>query len=139
MFIGEHRCALDDKGRLNFPAKFREEMNGDFIVTRWLDDCLVAFPQTEWERMADLLSKNNRVKSRDMQRLLYSGASPVNPDKQGRILVPMNLRKHASLQKEVVVIGVGKHAEIWNAEAWEERTEMFSDESFAAAMEELDF
>ena len=56
MLIGEYSYAIDDKGRLNFPPKFREAMGGTFIVTRWLDDCLVAFPEDEWERISALLS-----------------------------------------------------------------------------------
>lgn len=139
--MGEHRCALDEKGRLNFPAKFREEMGDTFVITRWLDDCLVAFPQSEWERISAILSEKSMVKSRDIQRFLYSGAAEAAPDKQGRILVPMALRKHASLSKDVVVIGAGRKAEIWDAQAWDEmngNTRMDSD-TIAAAMEELDF
>ena len=139
VLIGEHRCALDDKGRLNFPAKFREEMGDNFIVTRWLDDCLVAFPNGEWERISAQLAEKSVVKSRDVQRFLYAGASEAAPDKQGRILIPGALRQHASLEKDVVVIGVGRHAEIWDAEAWRGMTGRLDSGSIASAMEELEF
>ena len=112
MLFGEHRCMLDDKGRVNFPARFRDEMGDSFIVTRWLDDCLVAFPEDEWERISALLSEKSMVKSRDVQRFLYATAVEASPDKQGRILLPANLRQHAKLEKDVTVIGVGRHAEI---------------------------
>lgn len=139
MLMGEHRCALDEKGRLNFPAKFREEMGKDFIVTRWLDHCLVAFPQAEWQRIAEILVDKSFVKSRDVQRFLYSGATKASPDKQGRIIVPAPLRTHAGLQKDIIVIGVGRHAEIWDAAAWERMADKMDDDMIEQAMEELDF
>jgi len=77
------------------------------------------------------------VKSRDVQRFLYSGAEEVAPDKQGRILVPGHLRQHATLDKEVVVVGVGRHAEIWDAAAWDAMGERLSSDAVAAAMEEM--
>ena len=139
MLFGEHRCVLDDKGRVNFPARFRDEMGESFIVTRWLDDCLVAFPEAEWERISNLLSEKSVVKSRDVQRFLYSGAAEAAPDKQGRILIPVPLREHAGLKKEVVVIGVGRHAEIWDAEAWQRMNQRLDSATIESAMEELDF
>ncbi|NLW78309.1 MAG: division/cell wall cluster transcriptional repressor MraZ [Ruminococcaceae bacterium] len=137
MLIGEHRCLVDDKGRLNFPARLRDGMGASFIVTRWLDDCLVAFPAQEWDRIAEMLAEKSVVKSRDVQRFLYSGAEEVAPDKQGRILVPGHLRQHATLDKEVVVVGVGRHAEIWDAAAWDAMGERLSSDAVAAAMEEM--
>jgi len=137
LLIGEHRCLVDDKGRLNFPARLRDGMGASFIVTRWLDDCLVAFPAQEWDRIAEMLAEKSVVKSRDVQRFLYSGAEEVAPDKQGRILVPGHLRQHATLDKEVVVVGVGRHAEIWDAAAWDAMGERLSSDAVAAAMEEM--
>ena len=139
MLFGEHRCTLDEKGRVNFPARFRDEMGESFIVTRWLDDCLVAFPEGEWERVSNLLAEKSVVKSRDVQRFLYSGAAETTPDKQGRILIPVPLREHAGLEKDVVVIGVGRHAEIWDAAAWRSMNERLDSVSIESAMEELDF
>ncbi|MEG2596126.1 MAG: division/cell wall cluster transcriptional repressor MraZ [Ruthenibacterium sp.] len=139
MLIGEYNYAIDDKGRLNFPAKFRESMGADFIVTRWLDDCLVAFPQTEWERISALLSEKSMVKSRDIQRFLYASAVEETPDKQGRILLPTNLREHAHLDKDVTIVGVGAHAEIWNTQAWQQMNERMRSGAIADAMEMMDF
>lgn len=139
MLMGEYSYAIDEKGRLGFPPKFREEMGGSFIVTRWLDDCLVAFSPGEWERISALLSEKSMVKSRDVQRFLYSGAIQAVPDRQGRILLPANLRRHAGLEKDVAVIGVGNHAEIWDAHAWQEKNECLRGGPIAAIMEELEF
>ena len=125
--MGEYNYTIDDKGRLNFPAKFREKMGAAFVVTRWLDDCLVAFPETEWQRITDI------------QRFLFAAAQEVTPDKQGRILLEPVLRSHAGLQKEVTVIGVGSYAEIWDTAAWQKKQASLSGADIEAAMEELDF
>ncbi|NCC07379.1 MAG: division/cell wall cluster transcriptional repressor MraZ [Clostridia bacterium] len=139
MFIGEYNYAVDDKGRLNFPAKFRDEMGAQFYVTRWLDECLIAFPQSEWQHVADSLAEKSMVKSRDIQRFLYAKAVEAVPDKQGRILLPANLREQASLDKDVTIIGVGSHAEIWNTEAWRKKDAELCSGPIAEAMEALDF
>ena len=68
MLMGEYNYTIDDKGRLNFPAKFREKMGAEFVVTRWLDGCLVAFPEGEWQRITDILRSKSMVKTRDIQR-----------------------------------------------------------------------
>lgn len=76
---------------------------------------------------------------RDVQRFLYATAVEASPDKQGRILLPANLRQHAKLEKDVTVIGVGRHAEIWNTQAWQQMNERLRSGPIAAAMEELEF
>lgn len=139
MLIGEYQYTIDEKGRMNFPAKFREEMGVQFIVTRWLDQCLVAFPQEEWERMAQILAQKSVVQSSAVQRFLYASAAEVVPDKQGRILLTAALREHASLKKEVTVIGVGSHAEIWDTDAWHRMNESLDSEAIAQAMKEMGF
>lgn len=137
--MGEHRCALDDKGRLNFPAKFREEMGDSFVITRWLDNCVVAFPQSEWSHMEGRLRELSVVKSRNFLRFLYSGANEAAPDKQGRILIPPVLRRHAGLDKDVVVIGVGKYAEIWSEDGWASMEDELDSGAIENVMEELGF
>ncbi len=139
MLIGEYNYAIDDKGRLNFPPKFRDQMGAEFIVTRWLDDCLVAFPEKEWERVTQMLAEKSVVKSRDVQRFLYASATQVQPDKQGRILLTAALREHAGLKKDVTIIGVGTHAEIWDTGRWNQMNERLDSSSIAAAMEEMGF
>ena len=139
MLVGEYNYAIDAKGRLNFPARFREEMGERFVVTRWLDDCLVAFPEAEWQRITDILRSKSMVKTRDIQRFLFAAAQEVTPDKQGRILLESALRTHAGLQKEVTVIGVGNYAEIWDTAAWQRKQQSLSGADIEAAMEELDF
>ena len=135
MLLGQYDYSIDPKGRLNFPAKFREDMGDSFIVTRWLDDCLVAFPKEEFQQMAQLLMSKGITKNRDVQRFLFAAATEVEPDKQGRILLPAKLREHAGLDKEVTIIGNMNHAEIWNTQAWNQRQGAMDTESIAPALD----
>lgn len=139
MLVGQYDYAIDAKGRLNFPAKFRDAMGETFIVTRWLDHCLAAFPSDEFEKVAAKIEEKGLVKGRNVSRMLYSSAVEVTPDKQGRILLEPVLRSHAGLQKEVTVIGVGSYAEIWDTAAWRKKQASLSGADIEAAMEELDF
>ncbi len=122
MLIGQYEHSLDAKGRLIMPAKLREDMGEKFIITKGLDGCLFGFSQQEWEnfetklKTLPLTNKN----ARDFVRFFLSGAMECEIDKQGRFLISSNLRKVATLEKEVVIIGVGTRIEIWNKNKWEE-------------------
>ena len=104
------------------PAKLREDMGEKFIITKGLDGCLFGFSQNEWEnfetklKTLPLTNKN----ARDVVRFFLSGAMECEIDKQGRFLISSNLRNVATLEKEVVIIGVGTRIEIWNKDKWEE-------------------
>ena len=138
MLVGQYDYAIDAKGRLNFPAKFRDAMGETFIVTRWLDHCLAAFPSDEFEKVAAKIEEKGLVKGRNVSRMLYSSAVEVTPDKQGRILIPNHLRQRAKLDMEVVVAGIFNRVEIWNAQRWAElEEEAFSSGSLEQAMEEM--
>ena len=121
MLVGQYDYAIDAKGRLNFPAKFRDTMGETFIVTRWLDHCLAAFPSDEFEKVAAKIEEKGLVKGRTVSRMLYSSAVEVTPDKQGRIQLTPRLLAHAGLEKDVTVVGMGRYAEIWNTAVWDER------------------
>ena len=140
MLMGEYSYAIDDKGRLNIPAKFRSEMGETFVVTRWLDHCLVAFPMEVFEQVADSFSQRGMAKSRDIQRFLFSAAETVKPDRQGRILLPTVLREHAGITKEVTILGNRNRLELWDTGAWRAYSEKLaeSSEDLADAMEDLD-
>ena len=125
MLVGQYDYAIDAKGRLNFPAKFR-------------DHCLAAFPSDEFEKVAAKIEEKGLVKGRTVSRMLYSSAVEVTPDKQGRIQLPARLREYAGMDHDVTIIGNRSFAEIWNTAAWNGSQES-SDEDFTAAMEELDF
>lgn len=138
MLMGQYDYAIDTKGRLNFPARFRQEMGESFVVTRWLDNCLIAFPQSEFDKMAETLGSRGMTKARDIQRFLFSAAIEVQPDAHGRILLPANLRNHAHLEKDVTIIGCRNHAEIWDTALWNEHEAAMDQADILAAMEELE-
>lgn len=98
MLVGQYDYAIDAKGRLNFPARFRDAMGETFIVTRWLDHCLAAFPAEEFEKVAAKIEEKGLVKGRRVSRMLYASAVEVTPDKQGRIQLPAKLREYAGLR-----------------------------------------
>lgn len=140
MFFGEHTCTMDEKNRLSIPARFREELGSEFIITRWLDGCVIVLPLDQLTKIEEALAGKGMVKTRDIRRFLYSGLARVTPDKLGRVLVPAPLRAHAGIEKEAVVIGVGSYAEIWSPDAWQSKQQQdLADVPILEAMEELDF
>ena len=120
MLIGEFEHSLDAKGRLIMPAKLRESLGDKFVLTKGLDGCLFAFSIDEWTNFEDKLKAlplSNR-NSREFTRFFLSGATECEIDKQGRFLIPGNLRDAANLIKECSIIGVGTRIEIWDKEKW---------------------
>ena len=131
LFIGEYEHSVDAKGRVIMPAKLREDIGEKFIVTKGLDGCLFAYSITEWtnfeEKLKTLPLTNKNA--RDFVRFFLSGAVECEIDKQGRFLIPGNLRTYATLEKDIIIIGVGTRIEIWNKEEW---TKYSSDENISA-------
>ena len=131
MLIGEYEHSLDAKGRIIMPSKLREDMGEKFIVTKGLDGCLFGFSKNEWNNFEEklktlpLTNKN----ARDFVRFFLSGATECEIDKQGRFLISSNLRDYATLEKDVVIIGVGTRLEIWSKDKWKNYN---SDENISA-------
>ena len=126
MFYGEHEHSIDKKGRIIVPSKFREffkEYNIERIyVTRGLDKCLFLFTEDEWKSQESKFRAVPFTKSeaRKFNRLYFSGATQVECDKQGRILIPKYLKDFAEIKRDIIVIGVSNRIEIWAKEVWEE-------------------
>ena len=121
MLIGEYTHTIDDKNRVSLPSKFRSLMGKKIVITPGLDQCLFAFTVKEWEKIAGKLSENSSILSSDMRsfgRYMFGGASEVEVDNIGRILVPDFLRERANLKTKVVLIGVQNRLEIWNEKSW---------------------
>ena len=136
MLMGEYEHTLDAKGRISMPAKLRKDMGDTFILTKGLDGCLFAFSQNEWlnfeTKLKSLpLSDKN---ARNFVRFFLSGATECELDKQGRFLIPNNLRAAATLEKEAVIIGVGTRLEIWNKETWQNCDDNISADEIAENM-----
>lgn len=140
MFIGEYQHAIDSKNRMIIPSKFREELGIAFILTKGLDGCLYAYTMDEWKVLETKLKKlplTNR-NARAFVRFFFSGANEISVDKQGRALVPQNLIEYASINKEIVSIGVSTRVEIWSKEKWNDYNESDIDmDGIAEQMSEL--
>ena len=122
MFIGEYKHTLDVKKRLAIPAKFRKELGKGAILTRGLDNCLFVFPAGQWKQFADKLGAIpfGQQANRSFARLFLSGATEVDFDSLGRILISDSLKTYAGLGKEAVVAGVFNRLEIWDADRWDQ-------------------
>lgn len=141
MFIGEYQHTVDSKGRIIMPSKFRENLGSDFIMTKGLDNCLFVYPREEWEvleKKLRTLPLTNRD-ARAFVRFFFAGATEGVLDKQGRVLIPNNLREHAKLIKDVIIIGVAERIEIWSKEEWTNynNDDSLSYDSIAEKMAEL--
>ena len=139
MLIGEYEHSLDAKGRLIMPAKLRDDMGEKFILTTGLDGCLFGFSMSEWEKFEDKLKALpiTNKNARNFVRFFLSGATECELDKQGRFLIPNNLRAAANLEKETVIIGVGTRLEIWDKSIWSKCDEDISADEIAEKMEML--
>jgi MraZ protein len=120
MLLGEFKHNLDIKGRMAIPAKFRDKLEAGAIITRGIDNCLFVFANNEWEILAKKLVALPlaQANSRAFARLMLAGATDVEIDSQGRILIPDYLRKYAGLSKSVVVTGLYNRIEVWDEAAW---------------------
>lgn len=139
MLIGEYLHTMDQKGRVNFPAKLLRHLGESFIVTKGLDNCLFVYALEEWGRLEEKINALPLSKSRALQRFLFAGAVEAEPDKQGRILLPANLRAYAGLSKDIMIIGASNRAEIWDKQAYEENSGALTPQMIAQAMDELGF
>lgn len=122
ILLGTYTPKIDSKGRVALPAKFRAQLGTGFVMARGQERCVYVLPMQEFQRITSQIqhtSMSNKS-ARDYLRVFLSGAVDQEPDKQGRIVVPPMLREYANLEDEIVVIGVGTRAEIWNKTAWNE-------------------
>ncbi|MFA6809117.1 MAG: division/cell wall cluster transcriptional repressor MraZ [Eubacteriales bacterium] len=138
MFMGEYLHTIDNKGRLIVPSRLREALGEKFIVTKGLDNCLFVYPLDEWKNFEDKLRKLpvSQPKAREFVRFFFSGAAECELDKQGRILLPVNLRDYACLEKDVVIVGVMSRIEIWDNDRWKQYSRS-AEENFEASAESL--
>ena len=140
---GDYEHRLDTKGRLIMPSKLREELGCTFMITKGLDNCLYVYPNDEWQQFADKLNQlpMTNKRARQFKRFFNSGAVKCETDAQGRVIIPQTLRTFANIEKDVVIIGNGEKAEIWNKEAWDEinNEESLNMDEIADKLDELDF
>lgn len=139
MFMGEYNHIIDAKGRLIIPAKFRELLGTEFVLTRGLDGCLFIYPVDEWKafeqklRALPLTNKNARTFS----RFFVAGAAMCELDRQGRVLVPQTLREFAGLEKDVVLTGNLDRIEVWSKDKWSENCDYDDMNEIAESMQDM--
>ena len=139
MFMGEYNHSVDAKGRLIVPSKFREQLGNEFVVTKGLDGCLFVYSNEEWHRIEESL-REKPLTSKDARKFLrffFAGAANCEVDKQGRILLPANLREYAGIDKDIVSVGVYSRVEIWSKDRYLESTEYDDMDEIAEHMAEL--
>jgi MraZ protein len=121
VFLGEYSHSLDGKGRVVMPSKFRPELAGGCVVTKGPERCIYVFPMDRWEEESNkvlTLPRTDR-RARNLARSFFAMASDQTPDRQGRVQIPESLREYAGLEKDLVVVGVADHIEVWAARTWE--------------------
>jgi MraZ protein len=120
MFIGEYHHTIDEKGRIIIPAKFRDTLGKEFIITRGIENCLFVYSLQNWANITNKLSSLPFTKkdARTFNRFFMSGATNVELDKQGRVNISQPLTQYANLEKDCVIIGTGDRLEIWSQESW---------------------
>lgn len=135
MFLGEYDHTVDDKGRMAMPAKFRAGLASGLVVTRGFDQNLLVYPMDVWRELAARVNAlpMTQPAARNLRRLLFGSAADLEIDKQGRILLPANLREYAGITGEAVVAGMDTFLEIWSQERWQAVIASFPEEGAAIA------
>lgn len=141
MFFGTHNHSVDKKGRVFVPAKYREELGEEFMLSRSPDGkrCLCVYPMSEWQKIDEKLKSLPAVAAGKLVRFMYSGAEISSCDAQGRVLIPQNLREYAGLEGDTAIIGMSSKLEIWNSEVFSMEQAEETPESIASLAESLGF
>lgn len=141
MFRGEYFHTIDAKGRIMIPVKVRENLGEDFVVTKGFDRCLWIFESARWEKIEQEVEDMPLTveEARQISRFIFGGARDGELDKQGRLLIPPNLRDYADLKKDVVLTGVGSRLEIWDKEKYDEINGFDNVSAIAAKLNSLGY
>jgi MraZ protein len=137
-FLGEFEATLDAKGRFLLPVGFKKQLpDGEelrFVINRGFEECLSLYPVKNWEPLFARIKALNdfEPETRAFRRQFLNGATYVEPDSAGRLLIPPNLKDHASLQKDIVLVAVGEKLEIWDSNKYKQLFDSFSPEAFSA-------
>jgi MraZ protein len=142
-FLGEYEATLDSKGRFLLPAGFKkqlpEEGGSQFVINRGFEKCLSLYPMKSWEPIFGDISKLNDFdpKVREFRRYFLNGATMMDLDSAGRLLVPQNLKEHAGLEKDIVLVSAVNKIEIWDKTKYQQFFESFSPEAFSTLADEV--
>ena len=119
MFSGSSEHTVDPKGRIIIPSRYREDLGSHFMITIGVDGCLFIYPMEKWGAFVDELAKlPGGAETRHFQRAILSNAAECEADKQGRVMIPANLREKVHIDKEIMLVGMMNKIEIWDKELW---------------------
>jgi len=132
MFFGEFEYRIDEKGRVLIPPKFRRELKEGMILAPGVEKCIVAYPVSEWKKLATTLTSASlsQSKLRRLNRALFAAAFSLNIDGQGRVSLPLPLRQHAEIENEVIVAGANNYFELWDKDQWQEEKNISQDQAW---------
>jgi MraZ protein len=135
MFLGRHAHAVDSKGRLAVPARFRDDLGDGLVLTRGIDRCLSLYPMAAWVPLAGRVSalSVSDPDARNFRRMVFAEAVDLTLDGQGRILIPPELRAYAEIEREAVIVGVHDAIEIWSPARWETMNTLMEQDGAAIA------
>jgi MraZ protein len=136
-FLGQHRYQMDAKGRIALPSRFHDAFGTSMLLIIGRDAGLWAYAEEDWHRVTDRIGSGptSTREERIQARTLFGNAERVNVDDQGRIVIPQFLRERAKLDREVVVLGVSDHLEIWPGAEWDRQQEAWVDEYVAGVLQ----
>ncbi len=135
MFISESEVSVDAKGRIFIPVKYRAELGSKFYMTRGFDKCVTIYPESVWNAFCDKINSAPESRSKELRRYLFPMTEEVTLDSAGRALVNMKLRAHACIEKDAVLIGVGKKLELWSPDNY--RTDVVDAENMDEIIAQL--
>ncbi|MDF7636714.1 division/cell wall cluster transcriptional repressor MraZ [Leuconostocaceae bacterium ESL0958] len=141
MFMGESEHNLDLKNRLTIPAKYRSQLGETFVITKWMEHALRVMPLPVWQALEAQLNALplGKKEARKFKRFVMAGAMEATLDKQGRVILPPNLKDHGQIEKEVVITGAGDSFEIWSAANWQAYTAETAEDFDDIAEDLVDF
>lgn len=137
MLIGEYQHTLDVKGRIFIPAKLREDLGKSFIVTKNMEKCLSIYSLSEWTIFENNIQKMPYKEARLLIKFYHGSAAELEPDKQGRVVIPQHLREYAGLEKEVSIVGALDHVELWDKEMHDKDVETIDSDQIVHIMEKF--
>ena len=136
-FLGEYEATLDAKGRFLLPAGFKkqlpEEETNRFVINRGFEKCLALYPMKTWEPLFAKINGLNEFdpRQREFRRAFLNGATYVEPDTAGRILLPPSLKVYAELQKDIVLMATGDKLEIWDSNKYKQFFDSISSDALS--------
>ena len=133
--LGNYEHRIDQKGRVAIPAKFRKEFMDGVVLTSGVDQCVIAYPVSEWQKLSENydLSPFSSSKNRELIRFIFGNAFNVELDRQGRVALPSWLRQHAQIKDAAIMVGVNRYLEIWGKEGWEQESLRISEAAWQLA------